>query len=83
MAVLPLTEAGELVLVRQYRYPVRQTFLEIPAGKIDAGEAWLATAQRELLEETGYTARRWHALPVAHPSLAIQTKKSPILWLKA
>ena len=75
VAVLPLTEAGELVLVRQYRYPVRQTFLEIPAGKIDAGEAWLATAQRELLEETGYTARRWHALPVAHPCIGYSDEK--------
>lgn len=75
VAILPLTDAGELVLVRQYRYPVRQTFLEIPAGKIDPGEAWLATARRELREETGYTAQRWHALPVAYPCIGYSDEK--------
>ena len=78
VAVLPLTEAGELVLVRQYRYPVRQTFLEIPAGKIDAGEAWLATAQRELLEETGYVASDWEYIGVMHPCIGYSDEKIEI-----
>jgi ADP-ribose pyrophosphatase len=43
-------------MVRQYRYPVAQETLEFPAGKIDAGESSRTTAERELLEETGYTA---------------------------
>ena len=75
VAVLALTDAGELVLVRQYRYPARQTFLEIPAGKTDPGESGLATAQRELLEETGYTARHWYTLPVAWPCIGYSNEK--------
>ena len=50
VAVLP---DGRLVMERQYRYPVRQTMIEFPAGKLDAGEGGLACAQRELWEETG------------------------------
>ena len=54
--VLPLTEAGEAVLVEQYRYGIGRTLLELPAGVIDAGESAEAAARRELLEETGYAA---------------------------
>lgn len=59
VAVLALLDDGTLLLERQYRHPVRQVVLEIPAGKIDAGEDLLGCARRELLEETGYTAREW------------------------
>ncbi|MEW5762317.1 MAG: NUDIX hydrolase [Bacillota bacterium] len=62
VTILPLTEAGEVVLVRQYRYPVGRTLLEIPAGKVEAGEDPLACARRELREETGYEAERWEKL---------------------
>lgn len=59
-AVLPLLDSGEVILVRQYRYPVQQVTLEIPAGKLDvAGEDPLGCAKRELKEETGYTAREY------------------------
>jgi len=57
VAILP---DGQLVMERQYRYPVRQTMIEFPAGKLDAGEGGLACAQRELLEETGYRIGRAH-----------------------
>ena len=57
--VVPVLDDGRLVLERQYRYPLRRTFIEFPAGKIDPGEDILACAQRELREETGYTAREW------------------------
>jgi ADP-ribose pyrophosphatase len=57
-AVVPLLDDGRIVLIRQYRYAVHQTLWEIPAGKIDPGEALETCAQRELEEETGYTAVR-------------------------
>ena len=59
VAVVALLDDGSLLLERQYRHPVRRVMLEIPAGKIDPGEELLACARRELLEETGYTAREW------------------------
>jgi ADP-ribose pyrophosphatase len=55
-AVVPLTDAGEVVLLRQYRHAVSATLWEIPAGKLDPGESPETCARRELLEETGYTA---------------------------
>ena len=57
VAMLALLDNGNLVMERQYRYPPRQEFIELPAGKIDHGEDILVTAQRELLEETGYVAQ--------------------------
>jgi ADP-ribose pyrophosphatase len=48
-----------LLFEHQYRYPPRRHFIELPAGKIDEGEAHFETAQRELLEETGYVASDW------------------------
>jgi ADP-ribose pyrophosphatase len=71
VAILP---DGRLVLERQYRYPVRQTMIEFPAGKLDAGEGGLACAQRELLEETGYTARRWAKAGIMHPVIGYATE---------
>ena len=52
-AVVPLNEAGEVVLVRQYRYAVGEWLLEVPAGKLDPGEDPAACAVREVEEETG------------------------------
>jgi len=64
VAVLP---DGRLVLERQYRHPVKRVMIEFPAGKLDPGEGGLRCAQRELLEETGYTATRWARAGVMHP----------------
>lgn len=71
VAILP---DGGLVMERQYRYPVRQTMIEFPAGKLDAGEGGLACAQRELLEETGYRARRWAKAGLMHPVIGYATE---------
>jgi len=68
--VVPVTDAGELVLVRQYRHPVRDWTLEVPAGSVDDGEALLEAAQRELAEEAGGRARDWRHLSTFYSSSA-------------
>ncbi|HTT39648.1 MAG TPA: NUDIX hydrolase [Burkholderiales bacterium] len=73
--VIPLFEDGSVLLERQYRYALREHFLELPAGKVDPGEAPLATAQRELLEETGYRARDWRHLITLHPCVGYCNEK--------
>lgn len=57
-AVVPFLPDGRVVLVRQCRYPVGRVTLELPAGKLDRGEAPEVCARRELREETGYTAEK-------------------------
>src|SRR5699024_10964343 len=57
-AVLPVFENGDVMLVRQFRYPVSQIFYEVPAGKIDAHEAPATEARRELKEEGGINCHR-------------------------
>ena len=73
--VIPLLDDGQVVLERQYRYPVRRSFVELPAGKIDAGEALLACARRELREETGYEAREWIYLGGFHNAIGYCDEK--------
>lgn len=73
-AIVPLTDAGEVVLVRQYRKTVESTLLEIPAGKLDPGESPLACAQRELAEETGFRADVMTPLVTFVPSPGILTE---------
>ena len=65
---------GRLVLERQFRYPMQSVMVEFPAGKLDPGEDSLACAQRELLEETGYTARQWARAGVLHPVISYSTE---------
>ena len=60
---LPVTPEGQLVMIRQYRYPLQRYILERPAGAIDAGEEPIEAAARELLEEAGGVALEWTALP--------------------
>lgn len=67
-------EDGRLVLERQYRHPMRAVMIEFPAGKLDPGEASWACAQRELLEETGYSARQWARAGVLHPVISYSTE---------
>jgi len=70
-AVVPLTDEGNVILVRQYRYPFSQVMLEIPAGKLDIGEDPMDCAKRELIEETGYDAKEFVYLGAFYPSVAM------------
>jgi ADP-ribose pyrophosphatase len=70
VAILALFDDGQVLLERQFRYPHRKVFIEIPAGKCEPGEDRLATARRELQEETGYVAEEWRRLGVVHPAIA-------------
>lgn len=67
--IIPILNDGRLVMERQFRYPLRQVFIELPAGKIDPNEDPLLTGQRELLEETGYVANEWIYLAALHPCI--------------
>jgi ADP-ribose pyrophosphatase len=73
-AMIALVDDGRIIVERQYRYPLGRTFIEIPAGKLDAGETSLATAKRELVEETGYRAREWALLTTIHPAIGFATE---------
>lgn len=53
-AIVPVFEDGTIMLLKQFRYPPQQVFIEVPAGKLDEGEPPVETAKRELLEETGF-----------------------------
>ena len=72
--IVPLLDDGRLVVERQYRYPVAQVMLEFPAGKLDAGEAPLTCAIRELAEETGYRATEWARAGITHNAIAYSTE---------
>lgn len=69
VAVLALLDNGNLIMERQFRYAPQREFIELPAGKIDHGEDILLTAQRELLEETGYVASDWLHLATVWPCI--------------
>ena len=71
VCVIPVTENNEVIVERQYRYPLDRVILEIPAGKLDApDEDRLSAIQRELREETGYTADEWTVIGDFHPAPA-------------
>jgi ADP-ribose pyrophosphatase len=66
--MMPVDGKGRVLLVRQYRLPARRYLWELPAGRIDPGETPLKAAKRELLEETGYRAKKWTKLVKFYPS---------------
>ena len=76
VAVLPLTDKGEVICVRQYRYPFAEVLLEIPAGKLDSpDEDIIEAARRELREETGAIGGELIPLGTLYPSVAIFDEK--------
>jgi len=76
--ILAFVDDETILLERQFRYPVGREFFELPAGKIDPGEEPLATARRELAEETGHLASSWRRLAVIHPSIGYSTERIEI-----
>jgi len=69
VVVVAIDEAQQVVMERQYRHPVQAIVDELPAGKLDPGESPLACGQRELREETGYTAATWRYLGAFWPCI--------------
>jgi len=82
VAVLALTDAGELVMERQFRYGLGRDMIEVPAGKIDPGEDPLATAKRELAEETGYSAADWAHVATIHLAIGYSNEHIEIYLAK-
>jgi ADP-ribose pyrophosphatase len=78
VVVLPLLEDGRIIFVEQFRYPLGHTLLELPAGKLEPGEAPLVSIQRELIEETGYEATQWEELNHIYTAPGFCNEK---LWL--
>jgi ADP-ribose pyrophosphatase len=67
VVMMAFLDEETIVFERQYRYPLRRHFIELPAGKMEAGEPPLSTARRELVEECGYEAARWWHVTTLHP----------------
>ena len=67
--MLAFVDERTILLEKQFRYPLRRHFIELPAGKIERGEDPLRTAQRELREECGYEAAQWRHLATVHPCI--------------
>ena len=72
--IIPLLDDGRVVMERQWRHPLARVMIEFPAGKLDAGEAPLHCAIRELAEETGYRATEWARAGVLHNAIAYSTE---------
>ena len=72
---LPVLDNGDLVMERQFRYPLGRDVIEFPAGKIDPNEAPLESAKRELREETGYSAAHWEFMASIHVAIAYSNER--------
>jgi ADP-ribose pyrophosphatase len=73
--MMPLLDDDTVLLERQFRYPHRRHFYELPAGKIEHGEDPLVTARRELVEECGYEAANWEHLATLHPCIGYSDER--------
>ena len=75
VVIVAFLDERTLLLERQFRYPLQRHFLELPAGKIDSGEAPLETARRELREECGYEAGVWRHFATLHPCIGYSNEQ--------
>lgn len=80
--VIALLDDGQVVLERQYRHPMQAVMTEFPAGKLDAGEPGLVCAQRELREETGYSAREWAYAGQLAPTIAYSDERIAVWFAR-
>ena len=78
VVVIPVCADGMLIFERQFRYPLGRAFLELPAGKLDAGEDIQACARRELQEETGFAGSHWRHLGTMHPCIGYSNERIEI-----
>ncbi len=78
VVMIPVLPDGNIMLVKQYRYPMGMTQIELPAGKLDPGETHLETAERELEEEIGYKAGKLTELTEIHPCIGYSDEK---MWI--
>ena len=76
--IVPILPDGQIALIRQYRYPVSQEMIELPAGKLDSGESPEECAKRELEEEIGYKTGKLTYLTHIHPAIGFASEK---MWL--
>tara|TARA_Y100001970_G_scaffold12893_1_gene14694 strand:- start:11473 stop:12033 length:561 start_codon:yes stop_codon:yes gene_type:complete len=65
---VPITNQGEVIILRQYRFAVSRYILEFPAGTLEKGETPLNSIKREIQEETGYSAKTWDNLGILVPA---------------
>lgn len=82
VVVVAQLDGGDLLFERQFRYPLRRAFFELPAGKIDADEDILLCAQRELREETGHAAAEWQHLGVIHPCIGYSDERIEVFFAR-
>lgn len=75
VCVVPINEKGEVLMVKQFRYPFKEALMEVPAGKLEFGEDHREAGLRELREETGAVCEKFEYLGVCYPSVAYLTEK--------
>lgn len=75
VVILPVLDAGHVVLLRNHRFVISETLWEVPAGTVEPGESIQACAERELAEETGYRAARWKSLGYLYASPGVLDEK--------
>lgn len=80
VVILPIFPDGDILLIRQYRHALGASLWELVAGRLEPGESKPAAARRELIEETGYTARRMQQLLEIFPSPGFVTER---MWIFA
>ena len=75
VCIVPINDKGEILMVKQFRYPFQTVLTEIPAGKLEVGEDHREAGLRELREETGAVCEKFEYLGVCYPSVAYLTEK--------